>query len=68
MHVHAVQILKEPDTFRDHATPEEQQLFDRARTACLRIWHDISNAPPSHKDCNGLAGNAEASATLCLAR
>ncbi|CAL5222037.1 g4330 [Coccomyxa viridis] len=37
-------ILKEPDTFRDHARPEIQQLFDRARAGCLGVWHDISNA------------------------
>ena len=61
IYVCAVQILREPDTFRDHAKPEIQQLFDRARAGCLSMWHEISNAS-SHNIKDTLATDRTAKA------
>lgn len=57
-----MQILKEPDTFRDHVTPETQQLFDRARAACLSMWHDTNNASSPKVD-KGFAATTTATAS-----
>ena len=47
----ASQILKEPDTFRDHATPEDEALFKRARAACLQMWQQVRDAAkPEHSN------------------
>lgn len=47
----ALQILQEPDAFRDHATPEDEALFNRARAACLQMWQQARDAAkPEHSN------------------
>lgn len=51
--VFALQILQEPDAFRDHATPEDEALFKRARAACLQMWQQAHDAAKSEHS-NGI--------------
>ena len=37
----ALQILGEPNTFRDAVTPEDEAHFERARAACLQMWQQL---------------------------
>ena len=37
----ALQILGEPNTFRDAVTPEDEAHYDRARAACLQMWQQL---------------------------
>lgn len=36
-----VQILQQPDTFRDEHTDEVQALFDDAAQACAAMWAQL---------------------------
>ena len=50
----ALQILQEADLFRDHVTPEDEALFERARAACLQMWQQARDAAkPEHS--NGIS-------------